>query len=200
MKKPALILASQSPRRRALLEEAGYEFEVQPPADGAESGPSEKEAVAETVARLALEKGANVAPGIPEGLVLSCDTLAECDGQLLGKPADRQDAERMLRRMRGQRHRVWTGVCLWRRPDDHRLLDYDCTELVMESISDGQLAAYLESGDWEGKAGAFGYQDDLPWIEILSGSPSNVIGLPLELLARMLERMESIPLGSSAEA
>ena len=105
----------------------------------------------------------------------------------------------MLRCMRGQRHRVWTGVCLWRRPDDHRLLDYDCTELVMESISDSQLEAYLESGDWEGKAGAFGYQDDLPWIEILSGSPSNVIGLPLELLARMLERMGSIPLGSSAE-
>jgi len=199
VKKPALILASQSPRRRALLEEAGYEFEVQPPADGAETGPSEKEAVAETVARLALEKGADVAPAVAEGLVLSCDTLAECDGQLLGKPTDRQDAERMLRCMRGQRHRVWTGVCLWRRPDDHRLLDYDCTELVMESISDTQLEAYLESGDWEGKAGAFGYQDDLPWIEILSGSPSNVIGLPLELLARMLERMGSMPLGSSAE-
>ena len=196
MNRPALILASQSPRRRALLQEAGYEFKVCPPSDGAESAPGEHESVAETVARLALEKGADVAPGVAEGIVLSCDTLAEVEGEVLGKPSDREDAERMLCRMRGTRHRVWTGVCLWRRPDDHRLLDYDCTELVMESLSDAQLQAYLDSGDWEGKAGAFGYQDDLPWIQILSGSPSNVIGLPLEMLSRMLERMDSIPPGS----
>ena len=63
----------------------------------------------------------------------------------------------------------------------------------MESISDEQLTAYLESGQWEGKAGAFGYQDELSWIQIVQGSASNVIGLPLELLERMLERLGSLP-------
>ena len=193
MSKPAIILASQSPRRRALLEEAGYEFEVCPPAEEAESDSGVEEAVAETVARLALQKAASVAPGVAEGLVLSCDTLAECAGRVLGKPRDRQEAAEMLRCLSGQPHRVWTGVCLWRRPDDHKLLDYDCTELQMAAITDQQLDEYLESGQWEGKAGAFGYQDGLPWIEIVTGSASNVVGLPLELLERMLAKMESLP-------
>ena len=193
MSKPAIILASQSPRRRALLAEAGYEFEVCPPLEGAEGGSGVEEAVAETVARLALQKGASVAPGVAKGLVLSCDTLAECAGRVLGKPSDREEAAEMLHWLSGQPHRVWTGVCLWRRPDDHRLLDYDCTELQMATISDQQLEEYLESGQWEGKAGAFGYQDGLPWIEIVSGSPSNVVGLPLELLERMISKMESLP-------
>jgi len=191
--KPALILASQSPRRRALLEEAGYEFEVCPPAEDAESDSGVEEAVAETVARLALQKAASVAPGVTEGLLLACDTLAECGGRLLGKPRDRQEAAEMLRWLSGQPHRVWTGVCLWRRPDDHKLLDYDCTELQMAAITDQQLDEYLESGQWEGKAGAFGYQDGLPWIEIVTGSASNVVGLPLELLERMIAKMESLP-------
>ncbi len=193
MSKPALILASQSPRRRALLEEAGYEFEVCPPAEDAESDSGVEEAVAETVARLALQKAASVAPGVPGGLLLSCDTLAECGGRVLGKPRDRQEAAQMLRWLSGQPHRVWTGVCLWRRPDDHKLLDYDCTELQMAAITDRQLDEYLESGQWEGKAGAFGYQDGLPWIEIVTGSASNVVGLPLELLERMIAKMESLP-------
>ena len=193
MKKPVIILASQSPRRRALLAEAGYEFEVWPPADDAESGSTAEEAVAETVARLALQKAASVAPRLSSGVILACDTLAECGGRVLGKPRDERDAAEMLRWLRGKPHRVWTGVCLWRRPDDHKLLQYDCTELIMESISDEQLTAYLESGQWEGKAGAFGYQDELSWIQIVQGSASNVIGLPLELLERMLERLGSLP-------
>ena len=193
MSKPAIILASQSPRRRALLAEAGYEFEVCPPPEEAEDGPGVEEAVAETVARLALQKGASVAPEVSEGLVLSCDTLAECGGRVLGKPQDREEAAEMLHWLSGQPHRVWTGVCLWRRPDDHKLLDYDCTELQMATISEQQLEEYLDSGQWEGKAGAFGYQDGLPWIEIVTGSPSNVVGLPLELLERMLAKMESLP-------
>ena len=200
MNKPAIILASQSPRRRALLEEAGYDFEVRPPSDDAESGSAVEEAVAETVSRLALQKATSVGPTVAAGLVLSCDTLAECGGQLLGKPRDRQEAAEMLSLLRGQPHRVWTGVCLWRRPDDHKLLDYDCTELKMQSITDQQLAEYLQSGEWAGKAGAFGYQDDLPWIEIVEGSASNVIGLPMELLQRMIAKMESMPSGGSASS
>ena len=193
MSKPAIILASQSPRRRALLAEAGYEFEVWPPADDVESGSTKEETVAETVARLALQKAASVAPQLASGVILACDTLAECGGRLLGKPRDERDAAEMLRWLRGKPHRVWTGVCLWRRPDDHKLLDYDCTELQMAAITDQQLEEYLESGQREGKAGAFGYQDGLPWIQIVTGSASNVVGLPLELLERMIARMASLP-------
>ena len=105
----------------------------------------------------------------------------------------KEEAAEKLHWLSGQPHRVWTGVCLWRRPDDHKLLDYDCTELQMATISEQQLEEYLDSGQWEGKAGAFGYQDGLPWIEIGTGSPSNVVGLPLALLERMLAKMASLP-------
>ena len=95
-----LILASQSPRRRQILTEAGYEFSVIPPDDSAESGICSGETAKEMVARLGQQKAANVAANIDEGIVLGCDTLAECCGQILGKPRDQDHAEQMLRLLR----------------------------------------------------------------------------------------------------
>lgn len=182
-----LILASQSPRRRQLLEEAGYQFTVLAPSDQAECGRCSGETPGQLVARLAYQKAADVAPRVDRGIVLGCDTVVECLGEVLGKPADVLHAEAMLRRLRGREHRVWSGLCLWRRPGDRVQAAVDMTRLRMHPISDETLAAYLASGDWEDKAGAFGHQDGIPWIEILEGSASNVVGLPLELLARLLQ-------------
>ncbi len=181
-----LILASSSPRRRQLLTEAGYEFEVIAPSDTAECGICSRETPPELVARLAWQKAGDVAANIAEGIVLGCDTVAECRGQILGKPHNREHAREMLRLLRSREHQVFSGLCLWRRPSNETHVQVEVTRLVMDPICDEQLEDYLESGQWEGKAGAFGYQDGLDWVHIQSGSESNVVGLPLELLDRML--------------
>lgn len=187
-----LILASQSPQRQMLLKEAGYCFEVVPPSDGAETGFCSGETPAEFVARLARQKAADVAGRTEQGIVLACDTVAECGGRILGKPRHADDARQMLEYLRGRTHHVYSGLCLHRLPADETqpgkvLVETDVTTLQMLKISDAQLDEYIESRAWVGKAGAFGYQDRTGWLEILSGSESNVIGLPMELLAKMLQ-------------
>jgi len=183
---PKLILASRSPRRRELLEAAGYRFEVVPPSEEAECALCSGETPAELVARLARQKAADVAGRVAEGLVLACDTVAECDGQVLGKPLDEDDARRMLLSLSGREHRVLTGLCLWPVPGGEPRVRVDVTVLRMDRLRPEQLDEYLASGRWEGKAAAFGYQDRLGWVHVERGSPSNVVGLPMELLAEML--------------
>jgi septum formation protein len=181
-----LILASSSPRRRQLLAEAGYDFVVVPPHVSAECGVCSRETPPELVARLAFQKAEDVARRTERGIVIGCDTVAECCGQILGKPKNREHARQMLELLRGRDHHVYSGLCLWRRPGETHVVEIDVTRLVMDQISDEQLGAYLATGEWEGKAGAFGYQDGLDWVHIIEGSESNVVGLPMELLAQML--------------
>ena len=187
-----LILASRSPRRRELLTEAGYAFEVCPPADRAECGLCSGESPAAMVMRLAYQKAADVARRAGRGLVLGCDTVAECDGQILGKPDDVDAARQMLRTFSGRLHRVLTGLCLWNVPAGEPQIRVATSTLRMDPLSDRQLEDYLASDQWEGKAGAFGYQDRLGWVHVIEGSESNVVGLPLELLAEMLEVEEGL--------
>ena len=182
-----LILASTSPRRNHLLTEFGYQFETDPPSDGAECGICSGEAPPELVVRLARQKAVDVAVRYDFAIILGCDTVAECYGQVLGKPRDREDASRMLKLLRGKEHRVHSGVCLWVRPEDQVLLQVDTTTLFMDEVSDQQLENYLDTNKWEGKAGAFGYQDGWDWLHVTKGSETNVVGLPMELLKDMLD-------------
>ncbi len=185
-----LILASQSPRRRQLLEQAGYEFRVVVPHESAECGICSRETPPQLVGRLAFQKARDVALRCDQGLILGCDTVAECCGQILGKPSNQEHARQMLRLMRGRTHHVYSGICLWRRPDDQTWGDVVVTRLVMDPLPDDQLEAYLETEAWIGKAGAFGYQDGLDWVHVVEGSESNVVGLPLERLAALLEEVD----------
>ncbi len=193
-----LILASGSPQRRELLTQSGYRFEIVEPSESAECGICSTGGPAGLVTDLAFRKAADVAGQLlnkPEfdsapGLIIACDTVAECGGAVLGKPVDETHARSMLERLRGETHRVYSGLCLWpisldpsQREAETRV---DVTELKMDAISDDGLEEYLASGLWRGKAGAFGFQDRAGWLHIVSGSESNVIGLPLELLATML--------------
>ncbi|MFL2865459.1 MAG: Maf family protein [Pirellulaceae bacterium] len=182
-----LILASTSPRRNHLLTEFGYQFETDPPSDGAECGICSGETPPELVVRLARQKAVDVAVRYDFAIILGCDTVAECYGQVLGKPRDREDASRMLKLLRGKEHRVHSGVCLWVRPEDQVLLQVDTTTLFMDEVSDQQLENYLDTNKWEGKAGAFGYQDGWDWLHVTKGSETNVVGLPMELLKDMLD-------------
>ncbi len=186
---PRLVLASSSPRRRQLLSEAGYRFEVISPAPDVEDGGSRSESVEQMVMRLARQKAADVARKVPAGTIIGCDTVALCKENVLGKPIHLQDARRMLQLMSGQKHQVLSGICLWQRPSDRVMCRSATTSLAMEKLEDRQLEEYLETNQWEGKAGGFGYQDNLDWIRIVEGSESNVVGLPLELLAELLESL-----------
>jgi septum formation protein len=184
---PKLILASRSPRRRELLTVAGYPLEVHPPSEAAECGVCSGETPSQFVARLAYQKAADVARRIGQGLILGCDTVAECQGQILGKPADEGHARTMLKTLSGREHRVLSGLCLWQLPGGEPAVRVAVTTLRMDQLTAEQLDEYLASGQWEGKAGAFGYQDGLDWVHVVEGSESNVVGLPLELLAEMVQ-------------
>jgi septum formation protein len=181
-----LILASSSPRRRELLTRSGIDFRVLEPDPTAECGICSRETPPEMVARLAYQKAANVIDKIPDGLVVACDTVAECMGQILGKPNDREHAKQMLTRLRGRPHSVYSGLCVWEKNSARRSVRVDVSRLRMHSISDSELEAYLDSELWIGKSGAFGFQDGPPWIELHEGSASNVVGLPMDVLAEML--------------
>src|SRR4051812_16418865 len=187
--RPAIILASASPRRRELLEDAGYKFTVIPPADDVECGVCSEFGPAGLVADLAYRKAAAIRQTLRHesaALVLAADTVAECDGFVLGKPRDELDARAMLTQLSGREHRVLTGVCLWRLDGSTPLIRVAVTKLRMDKLTDEQLDEYIASGQWEGKAGSFGYQDRLGWVHVVEGSESNVVGLPMELLAEML--------------
>ena len=182
-----LILASGSPRRKELLENFGYDFEVRVPDDHAECGICSRETPPELVARLAYQKAANVIEKIESGLVVACDTVAECVAIILGKPEDVNHAREMLKRLRGREHSVYSGLCIWDKESARRSIRVDVSRLKMDNISDDKLEEYLETEQWMGKAGAFGFQDGPDWIHLIAGSPTNVVGLPMELLATMLE-------------
>lgn len=187
-----LVLASSSPRRQLLLTAAGYEFIVDPPDDSAECGICSRETPPELVARLAMQKAADVAKRTDRAMVLGADTVAECVGRILGKPIDRKHAKEMLTLLRGRPHSVYTGVCLWKRPENQMLIDVVRTELIMHPVSADELEAYLDSGRWEGKAGAFGYQDGNDWLEVTAGSESNIVGLPIERLGELFNAFDEL--------
>jgi septum formation protein len=184
-----LILASSSPQRRELMTEAGYSFRVVPPSDDAEPFDAEEETPGMIVARLAQAKAANVAERVERGIVIGCDTIAVCEGEILNKPEDIDDARRMLELLSGRDHHVYSGLCLWPVPGDAPEIGVARTSLRMAELSPAVIDEYLASGLWQGKAGAFGLQDRLGWIEIVEGSESNVVGMPMELLAEMLARI-----------
>lgn len=194
-----LILASGSPQRKALLAEAGYEFEIMTPHESAESGICSQCGPAELVLDLAVRKGADVIRQLrtldrkQPALLIACDTVAECEGTILGKPHDEDHARQMLGLLRGKRHRVYSGLCLWPWESSEQktapMTRLAITELEMHCLTNSEIDNYLDTGLWRGKAGAFGYQDRPGWLRIVSGSESNVIGLPMELLSHMLEQI-----------
>ncbi len=203
MSSPELILASGSPRRKQLLEAAGYQFRVVSPHEGAEeAGLCSNCGPAELVRDLAILKWKDVdaqleAAGTAAGeaaLLLAADTVAECGGQVLGKPVDEEHARAMLTELSGCEHRVFTGICLGVSGAVVTLhSEVVTTTLRMAPLDEGWIEKYLATGLWEGKAGAFGYQDGLGFVTIIEGSETNVVGLPMERVAGLLEQWNCRP-------
>ena len=178
-----LVLASASPRRQELLRNAGVAFEVQP-ADIAED-PLPGEGAKACAERLAREKAEAIARLRPNNPVLGADTVVVIDGQVLGKPTDPADAARMLRLLSGRTHQVITGVCLV--VGDQRSVASETTSVTMSEISEKEIAGYSAHGEPMDKAGAYAIQGIASrWIPRIEGDYSNVVGLPVTLVWRLL--------------
>jgi septum formation protein len=186
-----LILASASPRRRQLLTEAGYDFEVDP-SDVEEPEPGPGSPPDAYVASLAWKKAAAVARRRGDGLILAADTVGAVAGQILNKPADRADAERMIRLQEGRDSDVLTGLCLYRAGRDEWVGAVAVSVVRFRPLDDDERRAYLDSGRWQGKSGAYGIQDHDPFVAVARGSFSNVVGLPMERLAALIRDHPSL--------
>ncbi len=189
---PHLVLASASPRRRAMLESLGLVPLVRPTHTDERLIPGEDPLG--TALRLASEKAdaasesadADLEPGLG---VLSADTIVVCDGDILGKPPSEAEARAMWRRLSGRGHQVITGVVL--RGADGRVERFaEVTEVVFRPLSDADLDAHAAAGDWMDKAGAYAVQGNAAaWTERISGSYTNVVGLPLAQVVAALYRL-----------
>lgn len=185
-----LVLASASPRRRELLAQAGFTFAVEPASISEDLRP--EESAVTYVARLAQEKASHVharlaAKGKKDLLVLGADTtIVAPAGEILAKPENKADAVRMLRLLSGATHQVITGVALI---SEHGVeAAADITYVSMVTLSDEEIAAYVATGEPMDKAGAYGIQGYAArWIPRIQGCYFNVMGLPLALVASMIE-------------
>lgn len=186
-----LILASASPRRQRFLYELGLEFTVNPAGVDEQNFPGENPA--RFVLRLAENKAQAVAGGNPDSCVLAADTIVVLDEEILGKPLDSLDAERMLARMSGRWHEVWTAYCLCRRSDKMMAKRAVCTRVLFRKLTPELCRAYVRTGEPLDKAGSYGLQGRGGFlVERIEGSYSNVIGLPMAELVTDLLRLKII--------
>ncbi len=188
-----LVLASASPRRKELLTQAGYQFEVMPANILEERRPSEEPTA--FVTRLAREKAQVIfdqlrlsRPNDPL-FVLGADTIVVTAQEILGKPVDALDAARMLRLLSGRTHEVITGVCLISSEDTQ--VGAETTAVTMRDISEKEIANYVATGEPMDKAGGYAIQGYAArWIPRIAGCYFNVVGLPLARVASMIDRMD----------
>jgi septum formation protein len=183
--RPPLVLASASPRRLDLLARLGIVPDRVEPADVDET-PRKAEQPRQLALRLAEAKAAAVAPQAAGALVLAADTVVGLGRRILGKPADVAEARRFLDLLSGRRHRVTTGIALVT-PDGRVRTRLVTTIVAFQRLTEAQAEDYVASGEWEGKAGGYAiHQRAEVFVRFLSGSHSNVVGLPLFETAQLL--------------
>jgi len=183
--RPPLVLASASPRRLELLARIGVVPDRVLPVDLDET-PLKDELPRQLAARLARAKAEAAHAQAPDAIVLAADTVVGVGRRQLGKPADAGEARRFVELMSGRRHRVMTGICLIR-PGGRRSERLVTTILAFQRLTPQQIEAHLESGEWKGVAGGYQIQKRAEaWVRFLSGSHSNVVGLPLFEAAQLL--------------
>ena len=183
-----IVLASASPRRRELLAGMGLDF-LTMPANVAED-PLPGESPGALVERLSRDKAAAIASGLDAGIVIGADSMVVHRGEALGKPRDADDARRMLRRLRGTRHQVFTGVTVIDAASGRALTDSMASDIALRRFSDAEMEASIASGTPMDKAGAYAVQDtEFHPAESWEGCYTNIVGLPLCRLLEMLEEM-----------
>ena len=136
---------------------------------------------------VAWSKAAAVASKVADGLILAADTVGWIDGQVIGKPAGEADARRILSTLGGREHELWTGVVLWQKSNDLQVCWQELSRVFCTKMTTAEMDAYLATRQWQGCSGAYAIQEkDDPYVQLRSGSISNVIGLPMESLMGIL--------------
>jgi len=188
-----IILASQSPRRRELLERMGLtQFEIRPAAGEETASPTLTPA--QLVEELSRQKAREIASTAdPEDIVIAADTVVAADDRVLGKPHSREEAAEMLRFLSGRTHTVYTGVTV--RQGTTELVQHEATDVLFRPLTEGEIAAYVSTGEPMDKAGAYGIQGrGCVLVEGIRGDYYNVMGLPVCRLALMLREFGVEPL------
>lgn len=186
-----IILASASARRRQLLVEAGYEFEEIRSSVEESVFPIEGVEPVAYAKRLASAKANDVAEKYPDSLVIGADTVVDCEGRIIGKPEDARDAERIVRMLFSRPHKVITAVAIVCKNHGVEIVEANTTVVYPKKLTDAQIAEHIASGIWRDKAGAYAIRECDPFVDHIDGSLTNVMGLPMELLQRILPPAET---------
>ena len=185
-----LILASNSPRRRELLEQIGVEFEVIP--SSAEEKVTKQEP-SEVVEELSRQKAEDVAAAVEDGIVLGADTVVCQDGQIMGKPKDEADAKQMLQKLQGEEHSVYTGVTILVKENgavQHVQTFSQETKVYVYEMTDEEIDRYIATGEPMDKAGAYGIQGRFAaYVDGIEGDYNNVVGLPVSAVWQELKEL-----------
>lgn len=182
-----LILASSSPRRKEILDAAGWPYEAI--VAGVDESIEPSETPAAYVQRLARSKAEAVAAQLESGLVLGADTTVVIHNHILGQPVDDEDARRMLNLLNGKWHEVLTGVAVVRVGGETRV-DYETTRVRFAEMTDEEIGWYISTGEARGKAGAYGIQGAAGlFIEKIQGDYFNIVGLPIRLVYELSAKL-----------
>lgn len=194
---PQFILASASPRREHLLRDAGYVFHIDPADIDESDHPPDlaPEALAELLAQ---RKAQTVARRHPGDVVLAADTIVALGPAVFGKPVDVTDARRMLCRLGGTTHKVISAIAVARMTPALSSSALVVSGVQMRLLSDREIDDYIASGAWSGKAGGYGIQDNDPFVTRMTGSLTNIVGLPMDETRGMLSRAGILPRHSPA--
>ena len=185
MPKKRLVLASNSPRRIALLKSLGYHFDIIP--HGIEECIPGNVLPVELVQNLAFLKASDVARRVDNAIIISADTVVVHNNCILGKPKDVSDAERILSILSDSEHDIISGVCVMDMPSKKKVLRIERTHIKMKNIKDEEIDRYILTGEPMDKAGAYAIQGEgRKFIEKIDGSYTNAVGLPLEIIQEML--------------
>lgn len=180
-----IILASNSPRRREILGKY-IDFEAVT-AEVSEDNDFYKSPETLVMA-LAFEKANSVAAKYEDAIVIGADTVVEIEGEILGKPKSREDAKRMMEKLRGKTHKVITGFSIIDLSSDKKYMDYEVTEVVFKDLSDDEIEAYLNKAEYMDKAGAYGIQEEAAlFVEKIEGDYLNIVGFPISKIYTVLK-------------
>ncbi len=185
--KVSIVLASSSPRRKQLLLKAGYKFIVVEPDVDESAFDTEKIEPLRYAKILALAKANSVAKKFPQDIVIGADTIVDFKGQIIGKPADAKDAERIVRKLFSASHKVITAIAIVRLSDNMKIVEADTTIVHPKKMTETEIAEHIKGMSWLNKAGAYAIQETGDkFVDRIEGSLTNVMGMPMELLEKLL--------------
>lgn len=181
-----IILASALPRRKELLTHAGYKFAVVVSQIDESKFSTENIAPVEYAKQLAFAKANDVAQSHPDSIVIGADTVVDFEGQIIGKPRDAKHAEEITRMLFSRPHKVITGLALICKSRNLKIVEAETTVVYPKKLTDAQIVGHIKSGIWRDKAGAYSISDNDPFVDHIEGSMTNVMGMPMELLKKLL--------------